>query len=103
VFDRRTAAAVSLPVSSVTITLVDPAAEGTSEMRMTSGRQNEFAFYGRVSAENQQDREVRRGWQLRRARSLIASVNGLIVEEFSTSSCPESHENLPAGGHETAR
>ena len=103
VFDRRTAAAVSLPVSSVTITLVDPAAEGTSEMRMTSGWQNEFAYYGRVSAENQQDPEVRRGWQLRRARSLIASVNDLIVEDFSTSGCPDSHEKLPVGGHETAR
>lgn len=41
-----------------------------------------FAFYGRVSTEDQQDPEASRGWQLRRARSLIASVNGIIVEEF---------------------
>jgi DNA invertase Pin-like site-specific DNA recombinase len=41
-----------------------------------------FAFYGRVSTEDQQDPEASRGWQLRRARGLIASVNGTIVEEF---------------------
>ena len=41
-----------------------------------------FAFYGRVSTEDQQDPEASRGWQLRSARGLIAPVGGTIVEEF---------------------
>ena len=41
-----------------------------------------FAFYGRVSTEDQQDPEASKGWQLSRARSLIAPAGGEVVEEF---------------------
>lgn len=41
-----------------------------------------FAFYGRVSTEDQQDPESSRGWQLARARALIEPAGGVIVEEF---------------------
>jgi DNA invertase Pin-like site-specific DNA recombinase len=41
-----------------------------------------FAFYGRVSTEDQQDPQASKGWQLSRARSLIAPAGGEIVEEF---------------------
>jgi hypothetical protein len=40
-----------------------------------------FAFYGRVSTEDQQDPEASRNWQRTRARSLIDG-HGTIVEEF---------------------
>ena len=41
-----------------------------------------FAFYGRVSTEDQQDPEASRGWQIRRARTLIEPHGGAIVEEY---------------------
>ena len=41
-----------------------------------------FAFYGRVSTEDQQDPESSRNWQLARARQLIEPTGGEIVEEF---------------------
>lgn len=41
-----------------------------------------FAFYGRVSTEDQQDPESSRGWQLTRANALIGPRGGQIVEEF---------------------
>ncbi|WP_325050218.1 recombinase family protein [Actinomadura craniellae] len=41
-----------------------------------------FAFYGRVSTEDNQDPEASRSWQLRRARALIESRGGEIVAEF---------------------
>lgn len=41
-----------------------------------------FAFYGRVSTEDQQDPESSRGWQLARSRQLIEAVGGEIVVEF---------------------
>jgi len=41
-----------------------------------------FAFYGRVSTEDQQDPAASRGWQLSRARSLIEPAGGRIVAEF---------------------
>ena len=41
-----------------------------------------FAFYGRVSTEDQQDPESSRGWQLTRSRALIESRGGVIVAEF---------------------
>ena len=40
-----------------------------------------FAFYGRVSTEDQQDPAASRAWQLDRSRKLIEGV-GTIVEEF---------------------
>jgi site-specific DNA recombinase len=40
-----------------------------------------FAFYGRVSTEDQQDPEASRNWQLRRARALIER-HGEVVAEF---------------------
>jgi site-specific DNA recombinase len=41
-----------------------------------------FAFYGRVSTEDQQDPASSRNWQLARSRQTIDPVNGVIVEEF---------------------
>lgn len=41
-----------------------------------------FAFYGRVSTEDQQDPEASRDWQLARARTLIDPVGGTIVAEY---------------------
>ncbi len=41
-----------------------------------------FAFYGRVSTEDQQDPESSRSWQLTRSRSLIEPRGGQIVAEF---------------------
>ncbi len=41
-----------------------------------------FAFYGRVSTEDQQDPGASRGWQLARARALIEPHGGEIVVEF---------------------
>ena len=41
-----------------------------------------FAFYGRVSTEDQQDPESSRGWQLTRSRALIEARDGVIVAEF---------------------
>ncbi len=41
-----------------------------------------FAFYGRVSTEDQQDPASSRAWQLRRSLELIEPVGGAIVAEF---------------------
>ncbi|TDB89990.1 recombinase family protein [Actinomadura sp. KC216] len=41
-----------------------------------------FAFYGRVSTEDNQDPQASRAWQLRRARGLIEPKDGVIVAEF---------------------
>jgi DNA invertase Pin-like site-specific DNA recombinase len=41
-----------------------------------------FAFYGRVSTEDQQDPESSRGWQRSRARALIEPHGGQIVAEY---------------------
>ena len=41
-----------------------------------------FAFYGRVSTEDQQDPVSSRAWQLRRALELVEPAGGAIVEEF---------------------
>jgi DNA invertase Pin-like site-specific DNA recombinase len=41
-----------------------------------------FAFYGRVSTEDQQDPESSRGWQVTRSRALIEPRGGAIVAEF---------------------
>jgi site-specific DNA recombinase len=41
-----------------------------------------FAFYGRVSTEDQQDPESSRSWQLTRSRALIEARGGVIVAEF---------------------
>jgi site-specific DNA recombinase len=41
-----------------------------------------FAFYGRVSTEDQQDPEASRNWQLSRSRALIEPAGGKIVAEF---------------------
>jgi site-specific DNA recombinase len=41
-----------------------------------------FAFYGRVSTEDQQDPEASRLWQLGRARALIEPAGGQIVAEY---------------------
>lgn len=41
-----------------------------------------FAFYGRVSTEDQQDPESSKGWQLARAQALIEPHGGQIVAEY---------------------
>jgi DNA invertase Pin-like site-specific DNA recombinase len=41
-----------------------------------------FAFYGRVSTEDQQDPTSSRNWQLARARQVIEPVAGQIVAEY---------------------
>lgn len=41
-----------------------------------------FAFYGRVSTEDNQDPEASRNWQRSRARTLIEAAGGRIVREF---------------------
>ena len=41
-----------------------------------------FAFYGRVSTEDQQDPQSSRNWQLARSRQVIEPTGGEIVEEF---------------------
>ncbi|MHB1444694.1 MAG: recombinase family protein [Acidimicrobiales bacterium] len=41
-----------------------------------------FAFYGRVSTEDQQDPASSRNWQLARSRQTIEAVGGVVVEEF---------------------
>ena len=41
-----------------------------------------FAFYGRVSTEDQQDPQSSRNWQLARSRQVIEAVGGEIVAEF---------------------
>ena len=41
-----------------------------------------FAFYGRVSTEDQQDPASSRNWQLARSRQIIEQVGGEIVTEF---------------------
>ena len=40
-----------------------------------------FAFYGRVSTEDQQDPASSRSWQLTRSRALIESRGGVVVTE----------------------
>ncbi|MBM2620482.1 recombinase family protein [Actinoplanes sp. LDG1-06] len=51
-----------------------PSPEDSADMR--------FAFYGRVSTEDQQDPQSSKAWQLSRARSLIEPAGGEIVAEF---------------------
>lgn len=41
-----------------------------------------FAFYGRVSTEDNQDPEASRNWQLSRATSLIEPAGGIVVAEY---------------------
>jgi DNA invertase Pin-like site-specific DNA recombinase len=41
-----------------------------------------FAFYGRVSTEDQQDPESSKQWQLHRSRQLIEPAGGQVVTEF---------------------
>lgn len=45
-------------------------------------RGNSFAFYGRVSTEDQQDPAASKAWQLSRASALIEPHGGRIVREF---------------------
>src|ERR1700676_3232726 len=47
-----------------------------------SGTVMRFAFYGRVSTEDQQDPASSRNWQLARSRQTIEPVDGVIVEQF---------------------
>ncbi|MHB2023615.1 MAG: recombinase family protein [Mycobacteriales bacterium] len=41
-----------------------------------------FAFYGRVSTEDQQDPQSSKGWQLSRSRTLIEPAGGTVVAEY---------------------
>ena len=45
-------------------------------------RPTRFAFYGRVSTEDQQDPQASKAWQLSRARSLVQPAGGEIVAEY---------------------
>lgn len=47
-----------------------------------SDTKKSFAFYGRVSTEDQQDPSSSRAWQLRRSQELIEPHGGEIVAEF---------------------
>ncbi|WP_329101498.1 recombinase family protein [Micromonospora sp. NBC_01699] len=49
---------------------------------MNTPQQKPFAFYGRVSTEDNQDPESSRGWQLSRANALIQPHGGRIAMEF---------------------
>ncbi|SCL24699.1 recombinase family protein [Micromonospora inyonensis] len=49
---------------------------------MTTPRPKPFAFYGRVSTEDNQDPESSRSWQLSRATALIQPHGGRIVAEY---------------------
>ncbi|WP_328372590.1 recombinase family protein [Micromonospora zamorensis] len=49
---------------------------------MTTPQPKTFAFYGRVSTEDNQDPESSRSWQLTRASTLIQPHNGRIVTEY---------------------
>ncbi|MGR6320809.1 recombinase family protein [Micromonospora soli] len=49
---------------------------------MTTPQPKLFAFYGRVSTEDNQDPESSRSWQLTRATTLIQPHGGSIVTEY---------------------
>src|ERR1700752_2828758 len=49
-----------------------------------------FAFYGRVSTEDQQDPESSRAWQLTRSRALMESRGGGVVAEYFEGDKPRS-------------
>jgi len=49
---------------------------------VTNQPASRFAFYGRVSTEDQQDPEASRNWQLSRSRALIEPAGGKIVAEY---------------------
>jgi site-specific DNA recombinase len=51
-------------------------------MKQIEEDQMKFAFYGRVSTEDQQDPEASRAWQLARATALIEPAGGEIIREF---------------------
>ncbi|WP_396450456.1 recombinase family protein [Actinomadura sp.] len=55
---------------------------GPDDNRSSAPPRLRFAFYGRVSTEDNQDPEASRAWQLRRARGLIEAKGGVIVAEF---------------------
>ncbi|GAB2754774.1 hypothetical protein GCM10027174_32730 [Salinifilum aidingensis] len=45
---------------------------------------HQFAFYGRVSTEDQQDPETSRNWQRSRSQALIEGHGDIIVEYFDS-------------------
>ncbi len=51
-------------------------------MSQGNASQARFAFYGRVSTEDNQDPVSSRAWQLSRSRALIEPRGGVIVTEF---------------------
>lgn len=51
-------------------------------MTSRAGGTIRFAFYGRVSTEDNQDPESSRAWQLTRSRALIEPRGGVIVVEY---------------------
>lgn len=59
----------------------DQRVEGEARMARTPARLR-FAFYGRVSTEDNQDPAASRAWQLRRAHGLIDPAGGEVVAEF---------------------
>jgi hypothetical protein len=82
--DGRKPDMAALPRS---MTLRPPGSDGVHIMSPPGrGEEQEivkpFAFYGRVSTEDQQDPASSRAWQLRRALELIEPADGAVVEEF---------------------
>jgi DNA invertase Pin-like site-specific DNA recombinase len=56
--------------------------ETTVEQAAAEASMPRFAFYGRVSTEDQQDPESSRSWQLHRSHQLIQPHGGILVAEY---------------------
>ncbi|WP_405090257.1 recombinase family protein [Micromonospora sp. NBC_01392] len=59
-----------------------PRIEETAATLLAGHAHRRFAFYGRVSTEDQQDPVASRNWQRTRATGLIEPASGIIVAEF---------------------
>jgi hypothetical protein len=63
-------------------------ADGSATGQHDGARNVKFAFYGRVSTEDQQDPASSRNWQLARARPLIEASGGSLVQSCSQTTSP---------------
>ncbi|WP_213456551.1 recombinase family protein [Rhizomonospora bruguierae] len=64
------------------MTIDIPRIEDTATALLAQHEYQRFAFYGRVSTEDQQDPVASRNWQITRATGLIEPAGGIIVAEF---------------------
>ncbi len=71
--DTRKARSVAIDV---------PRIEETAAALLAGHADRRFAFYGRVSTEDQQDPVASRNWQRTRATGLIEPAGGIIAAEF---------------------